>query len=53
MLRGDTYGFLKKMIETIKQTKDVSAPTDPAENEAAQKVCPGHSLMLMLREDVT
>eukprot|EP00117_Sycon_ciliatum_P041432 scpid16866/ scgid30305/ Sister chromatid cohesion protein PDS5 homolog B; Androgen-induced proliferation inhibitor len=37
MLRGDTYGFLKKMIETIKQTKDVSAPTDPAENEAAQK----------------
>ena len=38
MLYGNSYGFLKKMIETIKQTQDAAAPSDPQENEEAQKV---------------
>ena len=39
MLRGESYGFLKKLIETIKTTVDAQNPGDSEMNKNLYAAC--------------
>ncbi len=39
LLRGENYGFLKKLVETIKATVDAQNPTDAEMNKNLYAAC--------------
>jgi len=46
LAKADNYSFLKKLVENVKETKDVQAPDDEEANKVKRKdaVIPSYQL---------